>query len=531
MVKLSGGFQYSRNHQRITSQDPASGPGLFDGNGKLLGSASSPIQIWKDGDCIEQSSTDIWHSICASVKAACSLANVAGEEVSGLGFAATCSLVAVDADGSPVTVSWSGDTRRNIIVWMDHRAVKQAERINSSNSPVLQYFGGSVSPEMQPPKLLWVKENLQESWSMAFRWMDLSDWLSYRATGDDTRSLCTTICKWTYLGHAHMEQLNEKNSRDMEACGWDDDFWEEIGLGDLVEGHHAKIGRSVAFPGHPLGSGLTPAAAKELGLSVGTPVGTSLIDAHAGGMGIMESVPVSQYEEKENGKEAICHRMVLVCGTFTCHMAISRNKVSIPGLWGPYWSALVPEFWLTEGGQSATGALLDYIVENHVASPCLANRAAYQSTSLFELLNRILESMMHDMEVPFLAALTKDIHVLPDFHGKRSPIADPKAKGMISGLTLDTSEKQLALLYLATVQGIAYGTRHIVEHCNSYGHKYRLTYFLHVVGLPRTLCTFNSMQISLVVQLFFQEKVNLFFWVLPFLVLLLQRSTLVLMKP
>jgi hypothetical protein len=28
----------------------------------------------------------------------------------------------------------------------------------------------------------------------------------------------------------------------MEACGWDDEFWEEIGLGDLVEGHHAKIG-------------------------------------------------------------------------------------------------------------------------------------------------------------------------------------------------------------------------------------------------------------------------------------------------
>lgn len=39
-------------------------------------------------------------------------------------------------------------------------------------------------------------------------------------------------------------------------------------------------------------------------------------------------------------------------------------------------SAMVPEFWLTEGGQSATGALLDYIIENHVASPRLANRAA-----------------------------------------------------------------------------------------------------------------------------------------------------------
>lgn len=61
--------------------------------------------------------------------------------------------VAVDAEGSPVTVSWSGDPRRNIIVWMDHRAVKQAEKINSYNSPVLQYCGGGVSPEMEPPKV------------------------------------------------------------------------------------------------------------------------------------------------------------------------------------------------------------------------------------------------------------------------------------------------------------------------------------------------------------------------------------------
>lgn len=39
-----------------------------------------------------------------------------------------------------------------------------------------------------------------------------------------------------------MQQMHEKNSRDMEACGWDDDFLEEIGLGDLIDGHHAKIG-------------------------------------------------------------------------------------------------------------------------------------------------------------------------------------------------------------------------------------------------------------------------------------------------
>ncbi|KAL2586646.1 hypothetical protein AAZV13_13G067300 [Glycine max] len=352
---------------------------------------------------------------------------------------------------------------------MDHRAIEQAERINSSKSPILEYCGAAVSPEMEPPKLLWVKENLQESWSMVFRWMDLSDWLSYRATGDDTRSLCTTVCKWTYLGHAHMQHVNDKESRDLEACGWDDDFWEEIGLGDLIEGHHAKIGRSVAFPGHPLGSGLTPTAAKELGLVPGIPVGTSLIDAHAGGVGVIESVP--QSEAADHDKEAICNRMVLVCGTSTCHMAVSRSKLFIPGVWGPFWSAMVPEYWLTEGGQSATGALLDHIIEDHAASACLANQAASQKISLFELLNKMLETMMVELNLSFIAALTKDVHVLPDFHGNRSPIADPKAKGVIYGLTLDTSDKQLALLYLATVQGIAYGTRHIVEHCNAHGHK------------------------------------------------------------
>ncbi|XP_059077551.1 uncharacterized protein LOC131049784 isoform X4 [Cryptomeria japonica] len=394
-----------------------------------------------------------------------------------LAFQGLCSfinhfVVAVGEDDSPVTVSWSGDARRNVIVWMDHRAVEQAERINAYNSPVLQYAGGALSPEMQPPKLLWVKENLNESWAVAFRWMDLSDWLTYRATGDDTRSLCTTVCKWTYLGHAHMQQMSMKNTKAMDACGWDDVFWQEIGLGDLVEGHYAKIGRSVAFPGHPLGAGLTGTAAQELGLCEGTPVGASLIDAHAGGIGVIESVPSSNIKPQEEEKmEALCHRMVLVCGTSTCHMAVAQNKVFIPGVWGPFWSAMVPELWLTEGGQSATGALLDHLVENHVVAPLLANRAASQNISLYELLNRILESMALEMQAPFVASLSKDVHVLPDFHGNRSPVADPSAKGMISGLTLDSSEKQLAVLYLATLQSIAYGTRHIVEHCNAHGLK------------------------------------------------------------
>lgn len=54
-----------------------------------------------------------------------------------------------------------------------------------------------------------------------------------------------------------------------------------------------------------------------------------------------------------------------------------------------------------------------------------------------------------------VSLLTKDFHVWPDFHGNRSPLADPTMKGMIVGLTINSNEDNLALLYLATMQALA----------------------------------------------------------------------------
>ena len=46
-------------------------------------------------------------------------------------------------------------------------------------------------------------------------------------------------------------------------------------------------GNKALLPGEVCGGGLTDEVATELGLLPGTPVGTSLIDAHAGGMGMV----------------------------------------------------------------------------------------------------------------------------------------------------------------------------------------------------------------------------------------------------
>jgi ribulose kinase len=72
-----------------------------------------------------------------------------------------------------------------------------------------------------------------------------------------------------------------------------------------------------------------------------------------------------------------------------------------------------------------------------------------------------------------------ELQVLPDFHGNRSPLADPAARGVIHGLTLDASYASLARLYFASAVGLALGTRHILDALNAQG--YEITH-LHLTG-------------------------------------------------
>ena len=409
--------------------------GLFDASGRMVGSAKADLTLWRGpGPMVEQCSTQIWDAVCRAVRGALAEAQIDPSRVVGVGFDATCSLVVLGEGGASLPVGPSEDPARDVIVWMDHRAVGQAERINAMGHDVLKYVGGIISPEMETPKLLWLKENRPEVYDSAWAFFDLADFLTWKATGDLARSTCTVTCKWTYLAHERR---------------WDASYFEQIGLGDLAREGFARIGTRIVDPGAALGNGLTAQAARELGLLPGTAVAAGMIDAFAGGLGTVgiENSPSTH--------------LAYVFGTSSCTIISTEEPCFMPGVWGPYYSAMIPGMWLNEGGQSAAGAAIDRLVEGHPAWTQANELARSRGISVSELLTGMLVAKAATLSE--IARAADGLHVVPEFLGNRSPFSDPHARAVIAGLGMERDLDSLAALYLAGICGVGYGLRQILE--------------------------------------------------------------------
>ncbi|RZF45565.1 hypothetical protein LSTR_LSTR010966 [Laodelphax striatellus] len=427
-------------------------------NGQIERIAHAPIDTFNPAtDLFHQSSSNIWQACSTVVKEV--TGSVDKDSVKGIAFDATCSLVVLDRQGQPLSVSPHGDPEQNVILWLDHRASDEVNLINKTEHKLLSFVGGKMSVEMQLPKLLWLKNNLRENcWDKAGYFFDLADFLTWKATGSNTRSICTVTCKWAF---------------DAVSNTWDKSFMETIGLDDLLKEDCTKIGSAMQPPGTACGQGLTEAAASDLGLSVGTCVATSIIDAHAGVLGM-----ASATESHPAGGDSVApvlsleSRLSLICGTSTCLMAVSERRVFVAGVWGPYPGSVLglpAHTWLLEGGHSATGKLLDHIVATHPATSHIRHTIG-ANVHITDYLNELLNKLAESRKLESFEFLTTDLHVWPDFHGNRSPLADPTLRGMMSGLSLSTTEEDLALRYLAVIQSLAYSTKQIIASMESAGH-------------------------------------------------------------
>jgi HAD superfamily hydrolase (TIGR01509 family) len=137
-------------------------------------------------------------------------------------------------------------------------------------------------------------------------------------------------------------------------------------------------------------------------------------------------------------------------------MVVADEARFIAGVWGPHYSALTPGQWLVEGGQSAFGAAIDRLMR---MSPAFAGVAGRPNA--FDALER--EIVARAGGAAQAAQLARDLHVLPDFLGNRSPHADPTARGAVVGFDLRDDEESAMALYVAGLCGLGQGLGQVIR--------------------------------------------------------------------
>jgi len=391
--------------------------GIFDPDGVMLARAVAEFPVFDGpGRQAEYESGLIWQAVGTATRAALAGAGVAPAAVAALGFDATCSLVLRDRDGAPLRLGGAG---RDTIAWYDHRAEAEARDCTATGHRLIDHLGGAMSPEMQTPKLMWLKRQRPDLWARLGSARDLADHLTQRATGSDAASACSLAAKWAYLPG---------------AGGWQGGFLAAVGLADLpLPGPVTPVGQPVGY--------LTPGAAADLGLAPGIPVAAGMIDAYAGALGTIGL--------QQGGARPW---LTLIAGTSTCLMAVSPQPVFARGIWGPTPDTVLPGRWTSEGGQSAAGAALEWVLDLWPTTGAARPDHAAVLARIAELLAR---------PGPELGA---GLDVLPDFNGNRAPLMDAQARGVISGLGLERSFDGLCALYWRTAVGLALGVRQILAH-------------------------------------------------------------------
>ncbi|MGW6007749.1 FGGY-family carbohydrate kinase [Streptomyces sp. NPDC055210] len=315
--------------------------------------------------------------------------------------------VAVATTASTVAVlDGAGRPLRPALLWMDSRASAESALTATLDHPVLRYAGGSDAVEWLVPKAMWLARHQPDVYRAAGHIVEAVDYLVWRLTGEWTGSRMNAVCKWNY---------------DPRGAGLPDDLYAELGVPDLRD----KLPSRIVPVGDPVAP-VQPGARDELGLTGGAVVSAGGIDAHLSLLAV---------------GGARTGRVSVVCGTSTAFVTEIDEPVFPPTVWGPYPDALNTGRWLVEGGQVTSGSVLTWAGEQLLGRP----RA--------ELPGLIKEA----------AALPPGAHglmVLDYFMGNRTPLRDPRLRGAVLGLTLGSRPAEV---YRAAVEGVAYGTRQVLD--------------------------------------------------------------------
>lgn len=314
--------------------------------------------------------------------------HLAGLCVSGIG---PC-LLLVDGDNRPV--------RPGILYGIDMRATREITELTEDlgAETILQRCGKALSTQAVGPKMRWVARNEPEVWARARRWFNSNGYVVAKLTGE-------------YVIDHHSASQSDP-LYDLRAKGWASDWAHDI-VGDL------EMPRLV-WPSEVVGR-VTPAAAAETGLPVGTAVCPGTVDAWS-----------------EAFSAGVRHPgdLMLMYGSTMFFVQVLPTLRSHPLLWTT--CGVEPEQYTLAAGMSTSGSLTSWVQELTGGVP-------------FEQLVQ---------EAAAIPPGADGLVLLPYFAGERTPIFDARARGVVAGLSLRHGRGHL---FRAVYEGIAFGIRQIVD--------------------------------------------------------------------
>jgi len=267
-------------------------------------------------------------------------------------------------------------------------------------------------------KIWQILDEAPEVYEAADQFLEATDWVIFRMTGNIVRNSCTAGYKSIWHkreGYPSREFFKALDPR----------------LENLTE---TKLRGDIV----PLGTragGLTPEMAAATGLLPGTAVAVGNVDAHAAVPGVGVVTP---------GK------MVMVMGTSICHMLLGTEEKMIEGMCGVVEDGIIPGYYGYEAGQSAVGDIFEWFVEQAVPA-YVRDEAAREGVGVHEWLEK-RASAYKPGQTGLLA--------LDWWNGNRSVLVDTDLTGLLIGCTLLTKPEEI---YRALLEATAFGTRKIVE--------------------------------------------------------------------
>lgn len=380
--------------------------GLYDSQGFLLFSSvvEYPTFPIKPG-WVEQDAKKIWDAVCRATNEVVKGARVNPEDVIGIGVDGTCStVVAADEGGRPLD---------RAILWSDVRAAAQAKKASRTRHETLKYIGGEISAEGMTAKALWIKENRGKLWKKTKHLVETTGWLTYKMTGRWTASMGNASIRWNYV---------------TKLGGWPNDFFEEIGLGDVFE----KWPEEVLHIDEQKGT-LTEEASNQLGLITGIPVAQGTYDALCGMLGVGAAKP---------------GRIASVMGNSTVLLVSSKKPAFGPGIFATLPDNIGKDLWLHLSGEVSTGSIIRWFRDQFASKE--EEEAKKKNKRGYEVL---------DEKASTIPIGSEGVTILPHWQGSRI-YADPLSRGVIQGLTLNTSR---AHIFRAILEACAYSTNHGIK--------------------------------------------------------------------